>query len=91
MSVLNEKELERILKAFANRRRLAIIRYLKNEKQASVGDIAESIRLSLKATSKHLGILSSVDIVEKEQKSLMMFYRLSSDQKSISKHFISFL
>lgn len=88
---MNEKELERILKAFANRRRLSIIRYLKHEKEASVGDIAEAIHLSFKATSKHLGILSSVDIVEKEQKSLMMFYSLSPDQKSVIKHFISFL
>lgn len=88
---MNGKELERIFKAFANRRRIAIIRYLKNEKEASVGDIAETIRLSLKATSKHLGILSAVDIVEKEQKSLMMFYRLSTEQKTIIKHLISFL
>lgn len=88
---MKEKELERILKALANRRRFGIIRYLKYERETSVGDIAEAIHLSLKATSKHLGILSSVDIVEKEQKSLMMFYRLSSDQKSIIKHFISFL
>ncbi|MDP2676643.1 MAG: metalloregulator ArsR/SmtB family transcription factor [bacterium] len=90
-SIMNGKELERIFKAFANRRRIAIIRYLKNEKEASVGDIAETIRLSLKATSKHLGILSAVDIVEKEQKSLMMFYRLSTEQKTIIKHLISFL
>lgn len=62
----NINALERILKALANKRRLAIIQYLGQEKEATVGDIAEHIKLSFKATSKHLGILANVDIVEKE-------------------------
>ena len=76
------KELERILKALANRRRLAIIKLLKNRKEASVTEIAERIRLSFKATSKHLNILSRVDLLDKEQRSLAVFYSLASDQKS---------
>lgn len=70
------KELERILKSLANKRRLAIVGYLKKEKEATVGDIANKIRLSFKATSKHLGILAAADIVEKEQRGLQMWYRL---------------
>lgn len=80
------KKLERTLKALANQRRLAIIRYLKKEKEASVGDIAENIKLSLKATSKHLGILAGADIVEKEQRSLQMWYRLSSEPHPLLKY-----
>jgi len=72
------KSLEKILKAVANKRRIAIVRYLTINKEASVGDIANVIKLSFKATSKHLGVLYAVDIVEKEQRSLQMFYRLSS-------------
>ena len=83
------KELEKILKALANKRRLAIIKYLKEGKQAPVGEIAEKIKLSFKATSKHLGILFASDIIEKEQKSLQMFYRLSDNQKPLSKFLIS--
>lgn len=75
------KELERIIKAFANRRRLAIVCYLIRTKEATVGDIAREIKLSFKATSKHLGILLAVDIVEKEQRSLEMWYRLISAPK----------
>ncbi len=71
------KELERILKALANKRRLAIVKYLKQEKEAAVGDISGEIKLSFKATSKHLGVLAAVDIVEKEQRGLRMWYRLS--------------
>ena len=71
------KELERILKALANRRRLAIIKLLKNRKEASVTEIAERIRLSFKATSKHLAVLTSADLLEKEQRSVQMFFSIS--------------
>ncbi len=70
-------KLERTLKALANRRRLAIIGYLKKEREASVGDIAGAIKLSFKATSKHLGLLAAVDILNKDQRSSQMYYRLA--------------
>lgn len=79
------KNLERILKALANKRRLAIIKYLKEHQPASVGDIAERIDLSFKATSKHLNVLHAADIVERNQQSSKMFYRLAENQKSIVK------
>lgn len=85
------QKLEKILKALANRRRLAILRYLKKNKEESVGEIAREIKLSFKATSKHLGILSAMDIVEKDQRSLRMFYSLSRDQNPAAKHIISLL
>ena len=70
--------LERIIKAFANRRRLGIVRHLKKNKEATVGDIADAIKLSFKATSKHLAILSAAGIVEREQRSLQMSSRVRS-------------
>ena len=73
---MSERELEKVLKALANKRRVAILKYLKHIGRASVGEIANNIKLSFKATSKHLMILANVDIVEKEQESLMMFYFL---------------
>lgn len=80
------KNLERLLKALANHRRLAIIKYLKKSKEATVGDIAEHIKLSFKATSKHLNVLATVDIVEKEQKGLHMWYKLPAYSHHISKY-----
>jgi len=71
------KETEKILKALANRRRLTILKFLNRVTKASVGDIAKEIKLSFKATSKHLGILRGADILEKEQVNLMMLYRLN--------------
>jgi len=80
------RDIEKILKALANQRRLAIIKYIKSEKEAAVGDIARKIKLSFKATSKHLAILYGADIVEKEQRGVQIFYKLSSRLHPISKY-----
>ncbi|MDP2649137.1 MAG: metalloregulator ArsR/SmtB family transcription factor [bacterium] len=82
---------ERIFKALANRRRIAIIVYLKKRKEAAVGDIAGTIRLSFKATSKHLNILNAANILEREQRSLQMYYRLASDMPSATRSVVSLL
>ena len=88
---MTEKEFERVLKALANKRRLAILRYLRKEKEASVGDIAEEIKLSFRATSRHLSVLSGTNILEKEQRNVQVFYRLSSDLPEPAQKIISIL
>ncbi len=70
--------MERVLKALANRRRIAILRHLKKNKEASVGDLSEAIKLSFKSTSRHLAVLIGADIVEREQRGLLVFYKLST-------------
>ena len=85
------KALERVLKALANRRRLAILGYLKAHGEAAVGDIAHEIKLSFKATSKHLAILYACNILEKDQRSSQMFYHLTVSQKPSVKHTLSLL
>lgn len=72
------KGLEKVLKALANKRRLAILAYIKKNNEASVSDIAGSIPLSFKATSKHLAILVAADLLDREQRRLHMYYRISS-------------
>ena len=83
MVSMKEKELEKILKALANKRRISILKYLKSESSASVGDIADEIKLSFRATSKHLMMLSRADIVGKEQVSLTMVYGLEKEKHPI--------
>ena len=73
------KELERTYKAFANRRRLAILKLLCRRRECTVSDVAHAIKLSFKATSKHLNILANAEILDREQRSLEMYYRLNSD------------
>ena len=88
---MKEKELEKIFKALGNRRRLAIITFIKKKKRANVGEIAESIKLSFKSTSRHLAVLSSAEILEKEQSSLYNFYSFSSDQGEIVKKILTLI
>ncbi|OGN29941.1 MAG: hypothetical protein A3A33_01295 [Candidatus Yanofskybacteria bacterium RIFCSPLOWO2_01_FULL_49_25] len=83
------KELERCLKALANKRRLAIVKLLRTRKEATVGEIAAAIKLSFKATSRHLAVLKSADIVEHEQRSISYYYRLASTQHPATKSIIS--
>jgi len=85
------KQLEKILKALANKRRLAILQLLKNNREEPVGEIARNIKLSFKATSKHLAILFSADILDKDQRSLQIYYSLSKTMHPMAKQAIHLL
>ena len=87
----NLKEIEKLLKALGNKRRLEIIRLLKNKGEHSVGLIAEGIRLSLRSTSRHLAILKSADIIDKEQRSIEVWYSLLPNQQSLTKAILNSL
>ena len=72
------KKLERLFKALGNVRRLKIIVYLKAHPRSSVETIAEATKFSYKATSKHLGILFSAELVDREQRGYEMQYRIAT-------------
>jgi DNA-binding transcriptional ArsR family regulator len=74
--MVSDRELERVFKAVANRKRIAILRHLKNG-SASVGEMAKAIKLSVKATSRHLQLLSGAGYVVSEQRGLFVFYSLN--------------
>ncbi len=71
------KKLEKLFKVFGNVSRLKILAYLRSHPDSSVETIAEAVRCSYKATSKHLGILYGVGLVEREQARYEMLYKLS--------------
>lgn len=77
-------EIEKQMKALANRRRLAIVLHLKQRGEATVGSIAKAIKLSFRATSRHLGLLYTVGILERKQQSLMVSYRLSGELHKVT-------
>jgi len=85
------RSLEKTLKALANRRRLSILKYLKENREAPVGEVAREIGASFKATSKHLAVLYAADLVERDQRSLQMYYWLAPKQKPPSRQIINFL
>ena len=88
---MTERELEKIFKAVGNKRRLLILRFLKRNKEGTVGEIAETIKLSFKSTSRHLVVLHSADIVDREQRSLAAHYHLSTNVFPVIKQLISML
>ena len=88
---MNNKELEKILKALANKRRIMVLKYLKQSGKVSVGDIAEHIKLSFKSTSRHLNVLSSVDVLEKEQVGLTVFYFLPKTNHPMTSKLLSII
>ena len=86
---MDTKELEKIFKIFASKRRLDIINLLRRKEAISLNEIAREIKLSLKSTSKHLRILYSVDIVEREYKNLEIYYKLADAQNAFLKKVIN--
>lgn len=85
------KQLEKIFKGLANRRRLAIIKLLSGKKEMAVADIAEKIALSFTSTSKHLGILHQLDILDRRQESLTVYYRLANSLPPVVKLLIPYI
>lgn len=68
--------MERVLKALANRRRLALLRLLKRGERMNVSALARAIHLSVRATSQHLVMLHRIGVVNREQTRLEVFYSL---------------
>ena len=81
---MNTPQYERMFKALANRRRLDILSYLMTVKEATVGEITRKIKLSFKATSKHLIILRNAGFIDREQRSLEMHYSMDKVQAKIA-------
>ncbi len=87
----SDKEPERTLKALANQRRLMIIRYLKSGRESPVGDIANHINLSFKATSKHLTVLLAARLVDRDQTGTKMFYRIADNITKFSQQILTLI
>ena len=87
--MIRTKEIEKVLKALANHRRLEILKVLKVRKDITVGEIANIIRLSFRSTSRHLAILSAAGIVDRKQISLEVYYTISTGMSSLANKIIA--
>ena len=86
------KHLEKILKGLANRRRLTMVKLLLRKKQPlRVGQIADAISLAFTATSKHLNMLRQLDILERRQVGLTIFYRIADPLPPAARALISLI
>jgi DNA-binding transcriptional ArsR family regulator len=74
---------EKVLKALASRRRLAILVLLRERGALPVMNVAGGIGLSFPATSRHLRILASAELVETEQRGLLVYYKLPANLPTV--------
>lgn len=73
-----EKEVK-ILKALASRRRLEILKLLRENYTMGLSEIATEIDLSYRSTSRHLLSLSNVDLIKQNRKGAWMIYNLNRE------------
>lgn len=71
-----------VFRALANENRLKIIQLLSREQRRNVGDIAEYLKISFKATSNHLAMLKNLDVLEAQGTAGHVFYSLNSKMPS---------
>ncbi len=79
LSSFNSRELAMIYKSLGNIRRILILIYLLKQKELTVGQISELLKLSFKSVSKHLLILENAEIIKKRQIGLNMLYSINKN------------
>ena|SRR3989338_3023630 len=90
----NKKGLEQIkvdLKILAENHRLEILQYLKKKREAPVGEIADHVKISFKATSKHLLFLAKKEILKRRYDGPFVLYSISDNLSGFNKLIISHL
>ena len=78
-----------MLKIFANEHRVAILIFLKNKGERSVGDIADNIKASFGTTSKHLLFLSEKGILTRRYDGPFVLYGISKNISETIKSIIT--
>ena len=79
-----------IFRVLANINRLKIIKMLSDGRRMSVGDIADNLKISFKATSNHLAILKNLDVLEAQGEAGHVFYSLNSQMPSDFRNILNF-
>lgn len=79
-----------VFRTLANINRLKIIAMLSGGRKMSVGDIAQGLKISFKATSNHLAMLKNLAVLESQGIAGHVFYSLNpnmpNDFRKIAKH-----
>lgn len=70
-----------VFRALGNPNRLHILQLLQKNKSMSVTELAESLNISFKNTSRNLSILQNLGLVESEGKMNHIFYSLGKNIK----------
>ncbi|OGG54910.1 hypothetical protein A3C20_02095 [Candidatus Kaiserbacteria bacterium RIFCSPHIGHO2_02_FULL_55_25] len=79
----NYRQIERIVKGFANHRRLQILDLLKREPELSVEDISERLTIGYENASDHVRKLAIAGLVMKRNEGSAVRHRLTPRAESI--------
>lgn len=77
-SYKKEKELMKTLRTFDNKHRLAILAFLKEKGEKSVGQIADHLEASFNTVSKNLLYLARKGILNRRYDGPFVLYKISS-------------
>ena len=77
------RELERIIKGFANHRRLQILELLDKIPEMSVQEISEKVKSDIKNISAHVNKMAIAGLVMKRSEGNMVRHKLTARGKSI--------
>ncbi|MEK9181853.1 MAG: winged helix-turn-helix transcriptional regulator [Patescibacteria group bacterium] len=77
------RELERIVKGFANHRRLQILELLYKEPELSVGEVAQKIKSDVKNVSAHITKMAIAGLVMKRHDINLVRHKLTKRGRAI--------
>ncbi len=79
----NYLKLERIIKGFANHRRLQMLDLLSKEPELSVDQIAQKLHIGYENTSDHIRKLAIAGLVMKQGRGTSVYHKLTRRGESI--------
>ncbi|MEK7614703.1 MAG: winged helix-turn-helix domain-containing protein [Patescibacteria group bacterium] len=79
----NYRKIERVVKGFANHRRIEILDLLKKEPELSVDEIAEKLGIGYENASDHIRKLAITGLVIKRYEGTNVRHKLTSRAESI--------
>jgi predicted transcriptional regulator len=79
------RRLERIVKGFANHRRIQILELIEKEPELSVLDIADKLNLNFKTASEHIRRLAIAGLLLKRSEGLNVRHKVSGRGLTILK------
>ncbi|KKS06923.1 MAG: MarR family transcriptional regulator [Parcubacteria group bacterium GW2011_GWB1_41_4] len=85
LSMKTMYQFERVVKGFANHRRIEIMFLLEKQPELSLVEISESLRINFKTASEHVRRLAIAGLVLKRNDANSVRHKLSDRGKSILK------
>jgi len=83
MKTINYHKIERVVKGFANHRRIQILDLLQKEPELSVDDITEKLRIGYENALDHIRKLAIAGLVMKRYEGTSVLHKLTPRAESI--------